>query len=137
MDLPSEAEPFGAEVRRESFYVSTSPDALVLGAKQPGEYGTGYVAIKAEHIPAFLVALAAVHEFPAYRRWLTEEGGVEREPTDDPWTLHREPGRVVLSGPMYLFGVGTDWQLTQSVELMYEDLPHLRGVLAEALAGSD
>lgn len=123
LELPTAAEPFAAEIRGESFYISTAPDNLILTASRQ-QPGTGTLGVPIKHLAAFTAALETVSLTNLAR---------ETVPADtSAWTVTRQDDDLVITGPMYVYGVDKQRQPTQSVELAYTDLVHLLDELARS-----
>ncbi|WP_394620932.1 hypothetical protein JNUCC0626_18105 [Lentzea sp. JNUCC 0626] len=116
------AGPFGVEVRGESFYVSTAPDALVLSAKRNAD-GTARFGVPTSALAQFLAAVDQALDHQAAR-------GAKLADTD-PWVITQEGDDVVIGGPVITFGAdATERRPVQSVELVYGDAHWLVRALA-------
>lgn len=128
LDLPAAAEPFGAEARRESFYVGTGMDAPALMARR------GAFSVQFEHLPALRVALEAVQLDPNCQRWQRgEDLKLDDVGPHSPamgWTVTRQDDRLVVVGRVIAFTPAGSWAPAQSVELAYRDLAELLQLLA-------
>ena len=130
LEMPASAAPFTTEVRSESFYVLSSHDNLVMRGRHGDEQAR--FSLRREHVDPFTMALAMAHEHPNYRRWADENYARVAAGPGGEWTVTAQDDHVVISGPVILFcdEDGQEHDI-QSVELCYEDLPHLRQVLAQ------
>ncbi|MDT8915745.1 hypothetical protein [Amycolatopsis sp. PS_44_ISF1] len=127
LEKADENGPFGVEVRSESFYVVTDPDALVLSAMRNAE-GGGRFGVPAAELKAFVSAVAQALGHP------TASGAKLAD--RDSWVVTQNGGDVVVGGPVITFGTDElERKPVQSIELEYGDAYWLARAL-EPLARS-
>lgn len=108
LERTEENGPFGVEVRSESFYVSTDPDALVLSAME-GRFG-----VPVAQLGAFVAALAQALGNPAAKN--------VKPAKQDPWAVTQVDDGYAIGGPVITFGTDeVALKPVQSIELVYGD----------------
>jgi hypothetical protein len=139
LDLPATAGPFNAETRRESFYIVTDYDDIVLAGRRQGDLANpaGSFSVPTALVPALITALEAVQLSRHHLDWAAGDGLRRADITPDAagveWVVTRQDDRLVLSGRVIVFVGEGEWAPAQSVELCYRDLAdllqHLAGVV--------
>jgi hypothetical protein len=113
LERTEQTGPFSVEARRESFYVSTDPDALVLSAMRNAD-GSGRFGVPAAELGAFVSAVAQALNH------LAASGAKPAE--RDPWVVTMNDGDYVVGGPVITFGTDeVARKPVQSIELIYGD----------------